>query len=102
MGKEIFAVVLAAGSASRFGGTKQLADIDGCPMVRLAVDSATRTCGERTLLITGHDSSAVARACAGPAPAGSPPSSGKLRNSSLNPSSRAAASHARAAVSLSL
>ena len=45
---------------------------------------------------------ARARAGAGPAPAGSPPSCGKLRNSSLNPSSRAAASHARAADSLSL
>ena len=65
MGEGIFAVVLAAGSASRFGGAKQLVDIDGSPMVRLAVDSATRTCGDRTLLVTGHESAAVARACAG-------------------------------------
>lgn len=65
MRQGIFAVVLAAGSASRFGGTKQLADFDGSPMVRRAVDSAARTCGERTLLVTGHESAAVTRACAG-------------------------------------
>ena len=65
MEREIYAVVLAAGTASRFGDTKQLADIDGTPMVRLALESATRACGNRTLLVTGHDSVAVARACAG-------------------------------------
>jgi molybdenum cofactor cytidylyltransferase len=65
MAAEIFAAVLAAGSASRFGSTKQLADIDGSPMVRRAVELASRVTGERTLLITGHDSTAVARACAG-------------------------------------
>ena len=65
MTQEIFAVVLAAGSASRFGSTKQLAEIDGRAMVRLALESATRVCGDRALLVTGHDSAAVARACAG-------------------------------------
>ncbi len=65
MEREIYAVVLAAGSASRFGATKQLADIDGTPMVRLALESATRVCGNRTLLVTGHDSTAVACACTG-------------------------------------
>ncbi len=65
MEREIYAVVLAAGSASRFGDTKQLADIDGTPMVRLTLESATRVCGHRTLLVTGHDSVSVACACAG-------------------------------------
>jgi CTP:molybdopterin cytidylyltransferase MocA len=65
MTSEIFAVVLAAGSASRFGSTKQLTDLDGSPMVWHAVRTATRACGERTLLVTGHDSAAVSRACAG-------------------------------------
>lgn len=65
MTSEIFAVVLAAGSASRFGSTKQLADVDGRPMVSLAVETAARACGDHTLLVTGHDSAAVARACAG-------------------------------------
>ncbi len=65
MGQGIFAVVLAAGSASRFGSTKQLADIDGRPMARLAVERATAACGDRALLVTGHDSTAVAAACAG-------------------------------------
>lgn len=65
MSSEIFAAVLAAGRASRFGSTKQLADLDGSPMVRHAVQSATRVCGDRTLLVTGHDRTAVALACAG-------------------------------------
>ena len=65
MTSRIFAVVLAAGSASRFGSTKQLAAVDGRPMVSLAVETAARACGDQTLLVTGHDSAAVARACAG-------------------------------------
>ena len=65
MAAEIYAAVLAAGTASRFGSTKQLADVDGSPMVRRAVELASRVTGERTLLITGHDRTAVARACTG-------------------------------------
>lgn len=61
----VYAVVLAAGSATRFGSTKQLADIDGRPMVRHTVGLASRVAGERTLLVTGHDSTAVSRACTG-------------------------------------
>ena len=65
MSSRIFAAVLAAGRASRFGSTKQLADLDGSPMVRRAVQTATRVCGASTLLVTGHDRAAVAFACAG-------------------------------------
>jgi molybdenum cofactor cytidylyltransferase len=65
MTPRIFAAVLAAGRASRFGSTKQLADFEGSPMVRRVVQTATRVCGAGTLLVTGHDRAAVARACAG-------------------------------------
>jgi CTP:molybdopterin cytidylyltransferase MocA len=52
-------VVLAAGRGERFGGVKQLAEIDGQPMVCRACELARAVCGENTLLVTGHDSAAV-------------------------------------------
>lgn len=63
----VFVIVLAAGSASRFGGAKQLAPIDGRPMVVNAVRTAARACGDRTILVTGHESRRIAEACAGAA-----------------------------------
>ena len=60
--RPVFAVVLAAGRGERFGGAKQLADIDGQPMVRRACELARAVCGDNTLLVTGHDSAAVLRA----------------------------------------
>lgn len=60
--RPVFAVVLAAGSGDRFGATKQLAEIDGQPMVRHACDLAREVCGDNTLLVAGHDSLAVLQA----------------------------------------
>ena len=60
---DIFGVVLAAGSATRFGATKQLADLDGVPLVQRATGTAAEACGDRTLLVLGHDWRAVADAC---------------------------------------
>ena len=62
--KGIFAVVLAAGSAERFGSTKQLAEFDGSTLVRRAITMATAACGDRTVLVLGHDWRAVADASA--------------------------------------
>lgn len=62
--RKIFAVVLAAGSASRFGSTKQLAEFDGVPLVQRALDVAAEVCGDNTVLVLGHDWKAVADACA--------------------------------------
>lgn len=59
----IFAVVLAAGTASRFGATKQVAEYQGMSLVRRATRLATEICGERTALIVGHDWRAVYEAC---------------------------------------
>lgn len=59
----VYALVLAAGSATRFGSTKQTARYDGIPLVRRAVAIANEVCGDRSVLITGHNRSAVAKAC---------------------------------------
>lgn len=63
-GNSIFAVVLAAGEASRFGSTKQLAEFAGEPLVRKAVKLANCVCGLRTVLVTGNDWQRVTDACA--------------------------------------
>ena len=60
--RSVFAVVLAAGRGERFGGAKQLAEIDGQPMVRRACELARAVCGDNTLLVAGQDSVAVLRA----------------------------------------
>lgn len=63
-GNSIFAVVLAAGEARRFGSTKQLAEFAGEPLVRKAVKLANCVCGQRTLLVAGNDWRRVTDACA--------------------------------------
>jgi CTP:molybdopterin cytidylyltransferase MocA len=60
----LFAIVLAAGSASRFGATKQLATIDGETLVSRAVRLAENVCGQSVVLVTGNDRTRVAAACA--------------------------------------
>ena len=61
--KGVYTVVLAAGAASRFGSSKQLAELDGIALVKRATQIATKTCDSRNLLIVGHDWYAVYRAC---------------------------------------
>lgn len=59
----LYAVVLAAGEASRFGSTKQLAIFRGQPLVTGAVRAAESICGPRSLLVAGKDWKKVAAAC---------------------------------------
>jgi molybdenum cofactor cytidylyltransferase len=59
----LYAVVLAAGQASRYGSTKQLALFDGESLIARAVRSAERICGPQSLLVTGNDWQNVASAC---------------------------------------
>lgn len=59
----LYAVVLAAGTGSRFGSTKQLATFAGMPLVARAIRTAESICGPRTLLIAGSDWKKVAAAC---------------------------------------
>jgi molybdenum cofactor cytidylyltransferase len=61
-GDALFAVVLAAGSASRYGRSKQLEDFRGTALVRRAAELARDVCGNNTILVTGHDGAAVAEA----------------------------------------
>jgi molybdenum cofactor cytidylyltransferase len=60
--KPAFAIVLAAGSASRFGSSKQLAELDGEALVRRVARIATEVCGNNTALVLGHDWQAIAAA----------------------------------------
>lgn len=65
--KAVFAIVLAAGAAKRFGSAKQLATLNDVPLVRRTCELAVQTCGARSILVTGHAWQAVAGA-AGPWP----------------------------------
>ena len=51
----VFAAVLAAGLSSRFGATKQVAELGGVPLVVRAVDTAATVCDGRVITVIGHD-----------------------------------------------
>lgn len=59
------ALVLAAGSATRFGGQKLLAEYRGVPLVRRVVENALGSRADRVLVVLGHDGDAVEEALAG-------------------------------------
>jgi molybdenum cofactor cytidylyltransferase len=59
----LFALVLAAGSSSRFGSTKQLARYQGAPLVNRAIHLAESVCGSRSVLVAGHEWRSVVEAC---------------------------------------
>lgn len=63
----IAALVLAAGQGRRFGagGNKLLADLDGRPLLRSAVEAAIGSKLWKTIVVTGHDRAAVETALAG-------------------------------------
>jgi len=58
----ISGIVLAAGSGSRFGGTKQLAIVNGKPLVQHAVDALADAGVDEVVVVTGHDAVKVAGA----------------------------------------
>ena len=55
----LFTVILAAGAATRFGSTKQLATIDGEPLIRRAIRVAENVSRDRLIIVLGHDAAAV-------------------------------------------
>lgn len=59
----VFVAVLAAGTGSRFGGDKQLAEYNGQTLVSRAVDIANQAVAGNTLLVAGHHSAAVIDSC---------------------------------------
>ncbi len=56
-------VLLAAGESRRYGGIKQLADIEGQPMVRRAACTALDT-GAKVIVVTGSHADEIAAALA--------------------------------------
>jgi molybdenum cofactor cytidylyltransferase len=58
------AVVLAAGRATRFGATKQTADLDGRPLIGHVVAAAHAAAVDEVLVVVGHDAEAVAAGAA--------------------------------------
>jgi molybdenum cofactor cytidylyltransferase len=58
----ISGIVLAAGTGSRFGGTKQLALLDDKPLVQHAVDALVAAGVDEVIVVTGHDAVKVAAA----------------------------------------
>ncbi len=63
----ISGIVLAAGSGTRFGGTKQLEVVDGKPLAQHAIDAAEAAGLDEVLVVTGHDAEAVETALTLPA-----------------------------------
>ena len=61
------AILLAAGLSSRMTGSKMLREIDGRPLVRVALENALSACG-RVIVVLGHEAPAV-RAALGELPA---------------------------------
>jgi molybdenum cofactor cytidylyltransferase len=55
----ISGVVLAAGTGSRFGGTKQVVEVGGKPLVVHAIDALLGAGVGEVLVVTGHDAAAV-------------------------------------------
>lgn len=56
------AIVLAAGSGSRFGGGKLLADYDGAPLLHAALAAARAAPAASVTVVTGTDADAVGAA----------------------------------------
>lgn len=55
------AVVLAAGLGRRFGATKQLAEVDGRPLVTHAIATALDAAVDEVVVVLGHDAERVRR-----------------------------------------
>jgi molybdenum cofactor cytidylyltransferase len=58
----ISGVVLAAGTGSRFGGTKQIVVVDGKPLAQHAIDALVAAGVDEVIVVTGHDAVKVASA----------------------------------------
>lgn len=62
----ISGIVLAAGSGTRFGGTKQIAPFEGKPLAQHAIDALASAGVDELIVVTGHDADLVERALALP------------------------------------
>ena len=57
----ISGIVLAAGSARRFGSTKQIVPLHGKPLAQHAVDALASAGVDEIVVVTGHEAEAVER-----------------------------------------
>ena len=65
-GRNVAAVVLAAGRSTRMGAVnKMLAEIGGKPLVRIAAEQALASRAKPVIVVTGHERERVERALAG-------------------------------------
>jgi molybdenum cofactor cytidylyltransferase len=65
-GRNVAAVVLAAGRSTRMGAVnKMLAEIGGKPLVRIATEQALASRAKPVIVVTGHESEKVEQALAG-------------------------------------
>ncbi len=55
----ISGIVLAAGEGRRFGGTKQIVEVEGRPLAQHAIDALADAGVAEILVITGHDAETV-------------------------------------------
>jgi molybdenum cofactor cytidylyltransferase len=55
----ISGVVLAAGTGSRFGSTKQLVLVEGKPLAQHAIDALVLAGVDEVIVVTGHEAEAV-------------------------------------------
>ncbi len=63
--RETAALILAAGAASRFGALKQLADIDGKPMLQHCIDSASKVLPGAVYTVLGNQWQEIANEISG-------------------------------------
>jgi molybdenum cofactor cytidylyltransferase len=61
----VVAIVLAAGTSSRMGSNKMLADFDGKPMVRASVANVLSSGVDEVIVVSGHEPEKVRQALAG-------------------------------------
>jgi molybdenum cofactor cytidylyltransferase len=65
-GRNIAAVILAAGRSTRMGGpNKLLAELDGKPLVRTVTEQALASKASEVIVVTGHQAAEVEKALAG-------------------------------------
>jgi molybdenum cofactor cytidylyltransferase len=62
---KIAAIVLAAGLSSRMGRNKLLAELNGKPLLRHAVEAASKSSADPVIVVTGNEGEKVAAALAG-------------------------------------
>ena len=59
----VSAILLAAGGGSRFGGGKLLAEFDGRPLIRAALDALSEAPVDGTVVVLGAQAGEVRRVC---------------------------------------